>query len=183
MAGGVCGQAACVIGKLGCMDGELGCRDTPCALVVDADGADVAKGFADILGASVTGNANKPFCFAGPCSIAAAADIGSSCLDEPLTLALGDPFEVSDIAGHCTMADGVKGGMNFIRGGCVLISVANGDKSRGIELCAVPTGANGELRRLGFGVMVTGVVEVLSSAERRPPSLELDLSGELINGE
>ena len=162
MAGGVCVQIAGAIGKLRCVDGELGCRDTPCALVVDAECAEAAKCFANRFGASVVGNSDESFSFAGSCSIAAVADIESSCLDEPLTLTTGD------IAGRCAMADGVKGDMSFIRGGCVLISVANGEDSRGIGLCTVATGANGELRRLGFGAMVRGAVEELSSAERRP---------------
>lgn len=183
MAGGFCVQAAGVIGKLSCMDGEFGCKDTPCALVIDAEGAEVAKTFANRFEASATGNSIEPFCFAGSCSIAAVAETESSSLDEPLALATGDLVELSDITGRCAIADGVKVDMNFIRGGRVLVSVANGDDSRGIGLCAVATGANGELRRLGFGAMVTGAVEELSSPERRPPSLGLGLSGELINGE
>ena len=81
------------------------------------------------------------------------------------------------------MADDVKGDMNFIRGGCILTSVANGDDSREIGLCEVATGANGELRGVGFGEIVTGAVGELGSAERRPPSPVIGLRGELINGE
>lgn len=148
---------------------------------MEAEGAEVVEIFVDRFGASVTGSSNEPFSFTGSCSIAAVADIESSCLEKSLTLVVGDLVELGDIAGRCAIADGVKGDVNFIRGDFVLLSVANGDDSRGIELCELATNGNGELRRLGFGAMVTGAVGELSS-DRRSPSLVLGLRGELISG-
>lgn len=83
-----------VIGKVSCIDGELACRDASRALGAGTEGA---ESFIDGVGASVTGNSNEAFFFAGFCLVAAVANIELSSLDASSTLAM---IELSDIAGR-----------------------------------------------------------------------------------